>query len=52
MRSDYTSQLPASLLPADNWYQYLHETENHGESSNSPLDRNRIDSYPSYNENM
>ncbi|QYT03031.1 hypothetical protein H0G86_010006 [Trichoderma simmonsii] len=33
MRSDYTmSQLPASLLPADNWYQYLHETENHGES--------------------
>ncbi|KAL6815037.1 hypothetical protein J3E69DRAFT_358887 [Trichoderma sp. SZMC 28015] len=42
MRSDYSmSQLPASLLPADNWYQYLHETENHGENS-----------YPSFNEDM
>ncbi|KAL7790522.1 hypothetical protein V8C43DRAFT_315880 [Trichoderma afarasin] len=42
MRSDYTtSQLPASLLPADDWYQYLHETEYHGENS-----------YPSLNENM
>lgn len=53
MRSDYTmSQLPTSLLPADNWYQYLQETENHGESLNSPLNRNGIDSYSSYDENM
>ncbi|KAL7953841.1 hypothetical protein V8C34DRAFT_320495 [Trichoderma compactum] len=53
MRSDCpTNHLPASLLPADNWYQYLHETENHGEGLDSPLDRNGIDSYASYNENM